>query len=82
MWTVCALKSDRTQPKCKRTGYYPQKAVPIAHLGQHQHRDDALRALVTEYYPEHKNASVPHLKLLAKDLLTGSLKIHKLVNIK
>ncbi|MBY7854307.1 hypothetical protein KW429_11425 [Vibrio fluvialis] len=51
-------------------------------LGQHSTRTQALRAMVAEYYPEHAQATEQHLARLAKDLISGSSKIHKIVNVK
>lgn len=82
MWMVCSLKADRNQLKCGKTGQYPVIAVPIVQLGQHSTRTQALRAMVAEYYPEHAQATEQHLARLAKDLISGSSKIHKIVNVK
>ena len=82
MWVVCKLKADRSLGVLPLGHVYPDKAIPIVEFGEHESRNDALKALVVAYYPELLDSSIEHLKRVSKCFLGGSMKTHKIVNYK
>ncbi|MGR5368437.1 hypothetical protein [Photobacterium damselae] len=81
MWYVCNLKTDKTVGKNKNS-QYPLKPVVAHEFGKHHTRDDALIALVLAFYPENHDSSIEHLKRVAKEFLSGSMKTFAILKIK
>lgn len=93
MWVVCKLITDRSVEPTRSVGVwpngatmvghvYPSKPVQLTSFGSHQSRDEAVKALVVEYYPELTESSIEHIKRVSKSLIAGSLKTHKIVKLK
>lgn len=93
MWVVCKLMTDRSVDPTRISGtwpngatmvghIYPSKPVQVTSFGSHQSRDEAVKALVVEFYPELISSSIEHIKRVSKSLIGGSLKTYKIVKLK
>lgn len=51
-------------------------------FGLHDNRDEAVRALVSTYYPENKDDDITHIKRISKEFLKGSLGHYRILKLK
>lgn len=82
MWYVCELKADRSVPPAQLgTRAYPIKPFIAKEFGEHTSRDEAVKALVLVFYPEHHDSSIEHIKRISKEFLSGTMKTHKILKL-